>query len=59
LKIYNDLERERERESKHCYLKKYVDDDDDNNNNNNVLISRLLQNVLLEEFSVDKCYTNS
>jgi hypothetical protein len=46
-KIYNNLE------SKHCYLKKYVE------NNNNVLTSRLLQNILLEESSVDEVYTNS
>jgi hypothetical protein len=55
----NDLEREREREreeggreSKLCFLKKYVD-------NNKILTSRLLQNVLLEESSVDEGYTNS
>jgi hypothetical protein len=58
VKISNDLERERERErgregeSKHCFLKKYVD-------NNNVLTSRLSQNVLLEETYVDEGYTNS
>ena len=40
-----------ERESKHCFLKKNVD--------NNNLTSKLLQNVLLEESSVDEGYTNS
>jgi hypothetical protein len=43
---------DRKRESKHYFLKKYVD-------NNNDLTSRLLQNVLLEESSVDDGYTNS
>jgi len=50
--LERERERERERESKHCFLKKYV-------HNNNDLTSRLLQNVLLEESSVDEGYTNS
>jgi len=46
--------KERERESKHCFLKKYQYVD-----NNSDLTSRLLQNVLLEESSVDEGYINS
>ena len=55
MKISYDLERERERERERInfvFLKKYVD-------NNNDLTSRLLQDVLLEESSVDEGYTNS
>jgi len=48
VKISYDLEKE----SKDCFLKKHID-------NNNDLTSRLLQNVLLEESSVDEGYTNS
>jgi len=46
---------QREREKTLFSLKKYVD----NNNNSNTFTSRLLQNVLLEESSVDEGYTNS
>jgi len=53
VKISYDLERGRERERINIvFLKKYVD-------NNNDLTSRLLQDVLLEESSVDEGYTNS
>jgi len=42
----------RERESKHCFFKKkYVD-------NNKEFITRLLQNVRLEDSYVDEEYTN-
>ena len=51
MKISYDLERERERVNI-VVFKKYVDI-------NNDLTSRLLQNVLLEESSVDEGYTNS
>jgi len=51
VKISYDLEREREREREIIVFFKYVD--------NNYLTSRLLQNLLLEESSVDEVYTNS
>ena len=51
MKISYDLERERERVNI-VVFKKYVDI-------NNDLTSRLLQNVLLVESSVDEGYTNS
>ena len=48
----------REREKVNfVFLKKYLYNN--NNNNNNDLTSRLLQNFLLEESSVDEGYTNS
>ena len=52
MKISYNLERERERERSVNIFSKYVD-------NNNDVTSRLLQNVLLEESSVDEGYTNS